>query len=90
MCDQGNHPGALILSVHMPGKGYALRYFSPWHGKHEDSATGSAQSCLAPFWLRSGEHSKVCQLSPKGLAKMQVYMDNDNVWLTGKVHSHEG
>ena len=77
-------PGALILSAALPQGGYALRYFSPWHGKQEDTATGSAQCYLAPYWLAEGESARVLQLSPAGQAEMQVRLAGGDVWLGGE------
>lgn len=69
---------------------YALRYFAPWHGKPEDSATGSAQSCLAPYWLRDGEEGLAHQLSPAGEARLRVAREGDRVWLSGQVAGEAG
>uniref|UniRef100_A0AC35FKR4 Uncharacterized protein n=1 Tax=Panagrolaimus sp. PS1159 TaxID=55785 RepID=A0AC35FKR4_9BILA len=32
---------------------YVSRYFAPWAGINEDSATGSAQCALGPFWSKA-------------------------------------
>lgn len=78
-------PGALILSAALGPYRYALRYFAPWHGKAEDSATGSAQCVLAPYWLRPGETGEARQLSPAGEAVIRVALDADQVWISGRV-----
>lgn len=77
--------GALILSTQLAEDCYALRYFAPRYGKCEDSATGSAQGCLAPLWLRKGQAARVLQYSPQGIAEMQVQLECDRVWLSGTV-----
>ena len=83
-------PGALVVSCARADGGYALRYFSPWYGKPEDSATGSAQSYLAAYWLREGKQVTVQQLSPAGTAQMRVALEADCVWLNGNVLSSKG
>lgn len=78
-------PGALILTAAMPGGNYALRYFSPWYGKPEDSATGSAQCYLAPLWLARGQTAIVKQPGPEGSATLHVTRQNDSIELQGSV-----
>lgn len=78
-------PGALVPTVRLADGSYALRYFAPWHGKLEDSGTGSVQACLAPLWLEDGQSSRVFQHGPQGVAEMLVRLDGNHVWLTGKV-----
>lgn len=68
-------PGALILSAAMPEGAYALRYFSPWYGKDEDNATGSAQCYLVPLWLTPGQTARVQQPGPAGTAVLQVTLE---------------
>ena len=77
--------GALVLTTQLAEDCYALRYFAPRYGKPEDSATGSAQGCLAPLWLRNGQGARVLQYSPQGIAEMQVQREQDRVWLSGAV-----
>ncbi|HNT51925.1 MAG TPA: PhzF family phenazine biosynthesis protein [Candidatus Syntrophosphaera sp.] len=40
------------IAVTAPGveQDYICRYFAPWEGINEDPVTGSAQTCLAPYW----------------------------------------
>lgn len=78
-------PGALILTAAMPEGGYALRYFSPWYGKPEDSATGSAQSYLAPLWLDPGQTAIVRQPGVEGSATLHVTRREDSIDLQGSV-----
>jgi predicted PhzF superfamily epimerase YddE/YHI9 len=78
-------PGALLLSAALPGQGYAYRYFSPWFGKPEDSATGSAHCYLASYWLDNGESAVVQQLSPMGIAEMSVVKRNEKISINGAV-----
>lgn len=80
-------PGALILTAAIPEGGYALRYFSPWYGKPEDSATGSAQSYLAPLWLEPGQTAIVRQPGPEGSATLQVTRQHGRIELQGSVAS---
>ncbi|HHX82027.1 MAG TPA: PhzF family phenazine biosynthesis protein [Pseudomonadaceae bacterium] len=77
--------GALVLTTRLAADCYALRYFAPHYGKPEDSATGSAQGCLAPLWLRSGQGARVLQYSPHGVAEMQVQLEPATVWLSGAI-----
>ena len=78
-------PGALLLSCALADGAYAFRYFSPWWGKEEDSATGSAHSYLAPYWLREGQRAETLQCSPAGPASAQVQLAPDVVWISGQV-----
>lgn len=77
-------PGALILTVGLPSEGYAFRYFSPWFGKAEDSATGSAQCYLAPFWLHPDQETTARQWSPAGTALIHTALRDDRVWISGR------
>jgi PhzF family phenazine biosynthesis protein len=63
--------GGRGLIVTAPGTDpvdFVYRFFAPQHGIPEDSATGSAQCTLMPYWVerlgRSSLHSR--QLSPRG------------------------
>lgn len=78
-------PGALLLSCALADGAYAFRYFSPWWGKYEDSATGSAHSYLAPYWLQEGVRAESLQWSPAGPASAQVQLAPDKVWISGQV-----
>jgi predicted PhzF superfamily epimerase YddE/YHI9 len=79
-------PGALIATLRLPHDAYGFRYFAPWHGKEEDSGTGSAHCYLAPLLL-AGSHVPVTawQFSPAGVAEMRVNMRGKSVALAGKV-----
>jgi predicted PhzF superfamily epimerase YddE/YHI9 len=61
---------ALIVTAAAENKRYdvAFRYFAPFYGHFEDSATGSAASVLSPFWeARSqSEHLHCYQASRNG------------------------
>lgn len=81
--------GALALTTRLSANCYALRYFAPWYGKTEDSATGSAQGCLAPLWIQDGHRGLVLQYSPHGVANMTVQLDGARVLLTGAVRRAE-
>lgn len=59
---------ALIVTARSSDQGYVLRYFAPSIGIDEDSATGSAQCSLAPYWFSKlgAESLYVKQLSEAG------------------------
>lgn len=78
-------PGALIAAVRMQDGAYGFRYFAPWHGKPEDSGTGSAHCYLAPLLARAHVPLTALQFSPEGVAEMGVCLRGDGVALAGKV-----
>lgn len=59
---------ALIVTAQSGDDEYVLRYFVPKIGIPEDSATGSAQCSLAPYWLEKLKRNvlNVRQISDKG------------------------
>lgn len=84
------NPGALIISCALAGGTYAFRYFAPWWGKFEDSATGSAHSYLAPYWLQEGARVQTLQCSSAGMAEASVSLTADRVWIGGAVQAVAG
>ncbi|UTM59809.1 PhzF family phenazine biosynthesis protein [Photobacterium sp. CCB-ST2H9] len=59
---------AVILTASQGKSGYVLRNFAPKIGINEDTATGSAQCSLAPYWLEKlgQEDLEAHQLSSDG------------------------
>jgi len=80
-----NTPGALIAALRLPDGGYGFRYFAPWHGKPEDSGTGSAHSYLAPLLAAARTPVTALQFSPEGVAEMRVLLLDHAVALSGNV-----
>lgn len=80
--------GALILFSRADDsyQGY-LRYFAPWYGKNEDTATGSAMRLLFPLIEKpeSNEAQMVKQLSPKGGVITVMRYDASSILFTGEV-----
>jgi predicted PhzF superfamily epimerase YddE/YHI9 len=68
-----------------PERDFVSRFFAPSTGLNEDSATGSAHCCLAPYWAsRLGRTSLVAhQISPRG-GVLKVAIDGDRVRLEGQ------
>ena len=81
----GTPPGALIAALPMQDAGYGFRYFAPWHGKQEDSGTGSAHCYLAPLMSASPAPFTARQFSPEGVAEMRVCLRGDAVAMAGRV-----
>jgi predicted PhzF superfamily epimerase YddE/YHI9 len=77
-------PGALIATVPLPDEGYGFRYFAPWHGKPEDSGTGSAHCYLAPLMVASGAQVTARQFSAGGVAEMRVSLCGEAVVISGQ------
>jgi predicted PhzF superfamily epimerase YddE/YHI9 len=78
-------PGALIAALRLQDAAYGFRYFAPWHGKQEDSGTGSASCYLAPLMTESPAPATALQFSPEGVAEMRVCLRGDAVALLGRV-----
>ena len=82
--------GALIIfsraGAHYDGY---LRYFSPWYGKNEDSATGSAMRLLFPLIEKpdspNSERYLIRQLSERGGILQLRRFDEDSLLLSGAV-----
>jgi predicted PhzF superfamily epimerase YddE/YHI9 len=82
----GNHvPGALIAALRLQDAAYGFRYFAPWHGKQEDSGTGSAHCYLAPLLAASPATATALQFSPEGVAEMRLSLRGDGVAVSGRI-----
>lgn len=64
---------------------YICRYFAPWEGINEDPVTGSAQTCLGPYWRkRLGKDSLTgYQASARG-GRFEINIRDDRVLISGK------
>lgn len=78
-------PGALITALRLQDTAYGFRYFAPWHGKLEDSGTGSAHCYLAPLLARRRQPELALQFSPAGVAEARICLRDDGVALSGRV-----
>jgi len=76
------------IAVTAQGEGifdYICRYFAPWEGILEDPVTGSAQTCLAPYWCE-----KLLKLELKGYQASErggffdIKLIDDRVQISGK------
>lgn len=68
-----------------PGIDFVSRFFAPQCGVNEDPVTGSAHSCLAPFWAeRFGRASLVGYQASRRGGEVQCQVDGDRVKLAGK------
>jgi PhzF family phenazine biosynthesis protein len=79
--------GVILSGPANPGRGFDFvsRFFAPRVGIDEDSVTGSAHCCLAPYWAaRLGRDEMVgYQASPRG-GVMRVRVAGDRVVLGGQ------
>lgn len=68
-----------------PGLDFVSRFFAPACGIPEDPVTGSAHSCLGPYWAeRLGKTDMIAyQASPRG-GMVRVQMRGDRVGLGGQ------
>jgi predicted PhzF superfamily epimerase YddE/YHI9 len=64
---------------------FVSRFFAPASGIDEDPVTGSAHSCLAPFWSRRlGKDSlRARQISARG-GVLEVRVEGDRVFIAGQ------
>jgi PhzF family phenazine biosynthesis protein len=64
---------------------YVCRYFAPWEGINEDPVTGSAQTCLAPYWSRKLGKAKLSgyQASERG-GEFTVEVKDNRVLIFGQ------
>lgn len=66
------------------------RFFGPQCGVPEDPVTGSAHSCLTPYWDAKlgagGRWMRAEQRSKRGGA-LRVVLDGDRVRMAGDAHS---
>jgi PhzF family phenazine biosynthesis protein len=79
--------GVMLSAAADAGSGYDFvsRFFAPAVGIDEDSVTGSAHCCLAPYWAaRLGHHGLLgYQASPRG-GVVRVRVAGDRVVLGGQ------
>ncbi|MEO8970076.1 MAG: PhzF family phenazine biosynthesis protein [Ktedonobacteraceae bacterium] len=78
--------GVMVTSrASTPGYDFVSRFFAPQVGVNEDPVTGSAHSCLTPYWSqRLGKQEMVAyQASPRG-GILRVRASGDRVQLGGQ------
>ena len=77
----------VIVTARADSDGYDFvsRFFAPASGVNEDAVTGSAHSCLAPFWsARLGKKEFVAyQASARG-GVLRLRMNGDRVVIGGQ------
>lgn len=76
------------IAVTAPGDiphDYVCRYFAPWEGINEDPVTGSAQTCLAPYWAEKLGKTELLayQASQRG-GLFQLTLRNERLLIGGK------
>ncbi|MHB8600104.1 MAG: PhzF family phenazine biosynthesis protein [Ktedonobacteraceae bacterium] len=78
--------GVIVTSrASTPGYDFVSRFFAPLAGVNEDPVTGSAHSCLTPYWSQKlGKQAMVAyQASPRG-GILRVRVSGDRVQLSGQ------
>jgi PhzF family phenazine biosynthesis protein len=78
--------GVIVTSrASTPGYDFVSRFFAPQVGVNEDPVTGSAHSCLTPYWSQKlGKQEMVAyQASPRG-GILRVRASGDRVQLGGQ------
>lgn len=78
--------GVMVTSrASTPGYDFVSRFFAPLAGVNEDPVTGSAHSCLTPYWSQKlGKQAMVAyQASPRG-GILRVRASGDRVQLGGQ------
>ena len=77
--------GIIVTATGTGGYDYTCRYFAPWEGINEDPVTGSAQTCLAPYWSKKLGKSELkgYQASSRG-GEFIVEMAENRVLISGK------
>jgi len=77
--------GIIVTSSVKGNYDYICRYFAPWDGVNEDPVTGSAQTCLAPYWCRKMNKIKLkgFQASSRGGA-FKIELAENRVLISGK------
>ena len=81
------HKRALIISARSSSPEYDIifRYFAPYYGEDEDSATGSAAAILWPFWHQTINKALIqCYQSSNTGGYMQIKEHNDKVIVMGR------
>ena len=78
--------GVMVTSrASTPGYDFVSRFFAPQVGVNEDPVTGSAHSCLTPYWSQrlSKQEMVAYQASPRG-GILRVRASGDRVQLGGQ------
>ena len=77
--------GIIVTAQGIGENDYTCRYFAPWEGINEDPVTGSAQTCLAPYWCKKLGKSELkgFQASERG-GSFTVELAEDRVLISGK------
>lgn len=77
--------GIIVTAAGNGDYDYTCRYFAPWEGINEDPVTGSAQTCLAPYWSKKLNKTVLNGLqASKRSGEFTVEISDDRVLLTGK------
>lgn len=76
--------GIIVSAAAKGDPDYICRYFAPWEGINEDPVTGSAQTCLGPFWRERLNRDVLSgyQASLRG-GSFQIGFREDRVLITG-------
>ncbi len=77
--------GIAVSAIGHSPQDYICRYFAPWEGINEDPVTGSAQTCLAPYWAKIlGKKELIAfQASERG-GLFQLLLNNDRLLIGGE------
>jgi len=77
--------GIIVTAGFTGNYDYICRYFAPWEGINEDPVTGSAQTCLAPYWCKKLNKTELAgfQASQRG-GEFKVTLDGKRVLISGK------
>ena len=66
----------------------ASRVFAAYHGVTEDPVTGSAHTCLVPFWAeRLGRNEFTALQASRRTGVLHCRIDGDRVCLGGHCHT---
>jgi PhzF family phenazine biosynthesis protein len=64
---------------------FVSRFFAPGSGIDEDPVTGSAHTCLAPYWAsRLGKNEFVAYQASRRGGMLRVRLDGDRVKMAGR------
>jgi len=86
MLSQVETRGVIVTSrAGTPEYDFVSRFFAPRAGVNEDPVTGSAHSCLAPYWAgRLGKHEmRAYQASARG-GVLRVRLEGERVMIAGQ------
>jgi PhzF family phenazine biosynthesis protein len=79
------HPHAVAVTAGGSESDYACRYFAPGYGIPEDSATGSLQCSLAPYWAqRLGRSELVVRQISERSGELWCDVEDNHVVVKGK------